>query len=145
MAPAWPLAMHYVSQERWTEAEPLIEMLARRASRRDPVEQLQIQITAGRVAQALGKLDRAIKAFTAATTLDRASLDAIRLLAGAYFEKADWENAFKNYQLLLVHHNDALDAEGLALCLRGSLQLLDLRPVALHLRGGGLELRDATL
>jgi tetratricopeptide (TPR) repeat protein len=111
---AWPLAMHYVSQERWAEAEPLIEMLARRASRRDPVEQLQIQITAGRVAQALGKLDRAIKAFTAATTLDRASLDAIRLLAGAYFEKADWENAFKNYQLLLVHHKDALDAEGLA-------------------------------
>ncbi|MFO0652556.1 MAG: hypothetical protein U0326_40445 [Polyangiales bacterium] len=111
---AWPLAMHYVSNARWAEAEPLAEMLARRASRRDPVEQMQIQLTMGRVAQALGKLDRAIKAFTAAQTLDRSNIEAIRLLAGAYFEKADWENAFKNYQLLLVHHKDELDAEARA-------------------------------
>ncbi len=111
---AWPLAMHYVSTERWAEAEPLAEMLTRRASRRDPVEQMQIQLTMGRVAQALGKLDRAVKAFTAAQALDRSNVDALRLLAGAYFDKGDWENAFKNYQLLLVHHKDELDAEGRA-------------------------------
>ena len=111
---AWPLAMHYVTHERWAEAEPLAEMLARRANRRDPVEQLQIQLTMGRVSQALGKVDRAIKAFTAAQTLDRSNVDAIRLLAGAYFVKADWENAFKNYQLLLVHHKDELEAEARA-------------------------------
>jgi tetratricopeptide (TPR) repeat protein len=111
---AWPLAVHYVTQERWAEAEPLTEMLVRRASRRDPVEQFQIQTMMGRVAQHVGKTDRAIKAFTAAQALDRSNIDAIRLLAGAYFEKRDWENAFKNYQLLLVHHKDELDAEGRA-------------------------------
>ena len=111
---AWPLVMHYAANARWTEAEPLAEMLVRRAARRDPVEQFQIQLTMGRVAQALGKLDRAIKAFSAAQTLDRANIEAIRLLANAYFDKRDWENAFKNYQLLLVHHKDELDAEGRA-------------------------------
>ncbi len=111
---AWPLAMHYVTHERWAEAEPLAEMLVRRAGRRDPLEQLQIQVTMGRIAQALGKLDRAIKAFGAAHNLDRANVEAIRLLANAYYDKKDWENAFKHYQLLLVHHKDDLDAEGRA-------------------------------
>jgi tetratricopeptide (TPR) repeat protein len=111
---AWPLAMHYVAHERWAEAEPLMEMLVRRAARRDPLDQFQIQVTMGRVAQALGKLDRAVKAFSAAHNLDRANVEAIRLLANAHYEKRDWENAFKHYQLLLVHHKDELDAEGRA-------------------------------
>lgn len=111
---AWPLCMYLVSEQRYAEAEPLAELLTRRASRRDPAEQLEIQLTMGRVAAALGKSDRAIKAFGAAQTLDRANVEAIRSVANAYYDKGDWENAFKNYQLLLVHHKDELDADGRA-------------------------------
>lgn len=111
---AWPLANHYVANERWADAEPLVEMLTRRASRRDPAEQLQIQLMMGRVAVKVGKGDRAIKAFTAAQTLDRANVEAITALALAYFDKQDWDNAFKHYQVLLVHHKDDLDAEARA-------------------------------
>ncbi|MDO9019269.1 MAG: hypothetical protein Q8S73_07535 [Deltaproteobacteria bacterium] len=111
---AWPLCNFYVAEQRWADAEPLAEMLTRRASRRDPAEQLQIQLTMGRVAVALGKGDRAIKAFTAAQALDRANVESISALALAYFEKQDWDNAFKHYQVLLVHHKDELDAEARA-------------------------------
>lgn len=111
---AWPLCMYYVSEKRWAEAEPLAEMLVRRAARRDPAEQLQIQLTMGRIAAALGKSERAVKAFSAAQALDRSNIEAIRSLANAHFDRQDWENAFKNYQLLLVHHKDELDAEGRA-------------------------------
>ncbi|MBL8601844.1 MAG: tetratricopeptide repeat protein [Myxococcales bacterium] len=108
---AWPLARVYVADSHWAEAEPLLDVLVRRASRRDPAEQLEIQLTAGRVAQSLAKTDKAIKAFTAAQALDRSNVESIRSLANAYFEKKDWENAFKNYQVLLVHHKDDLPAE----------------------------------
>jgi tetratricopeptide (TPR) repeat protein len=111
---AWPLCMYLVSEGRHAEAEPLAELLVRKASRRDPAEQLEIQITMGRVAAALGKHDRAIKAFGAAHTLDRANVEAIRALAVAHYEKRDWEGAFKHYQLLLVHHKDELDADSRA-------------------------------
>jgi tetratricopeptide (TPR) repeat protein len=111
---AWPLCNYYVAEQRWADAEPLAEMLTRRASRRDPAEQLQIQLTMGRVAVALGKGDRAIKAFAAAHALDRANVEAISALALAYFDKQDWDNAFKHYQVLLVHHKDELDAEARA-------------------------------
>ncbi|MDB4931690.1 MAG: domain protein putative component of TonB system [Myxococcaceae bacterium] len=111
---AWPLCNFYVSEQRWADAEPLAEMLTRRASRRDPAEQLQIQLTMGRVAVALGKGDRAIKAFTAAQALDRGNVESISALALAYFDKQDWDNAFKHYQVLLVHHKDELDAEARA-------------------------------
>ncbi len=108
---AWPLCRVYVEQGQWADAEPLAELLVRRASRRDPNEQLEIQLTMGRVAAALGKTDRAIKAFGAAQSFDRSNVEAIRSLANAHFDKGDWEGAFKHYQVLLVHHKDDLPAE----------------------------------
>ncbi|MEZ4393540.1 MAG: tetratricopeptide repeat protein [Polyangiales bacterium] len=111
---AWPLCMYLVSEGRYEEAEPLSELLVRRASRRDPSEQLEIQITMGRIAAALQKHDRAIKAFSAAHTLDRANVEVISALAVAHYEKRDWEGAFKHYQLLLVHHKDELGADARA-------------------------------
>lgn len=111
---ALPLLRQYTMHERWAEAEPLAELLGRRAGRRDPAEQLEIQLMAGRVAAALGRTDKAIKAFTAAQSLDRANVEAISSLARAYYDKQDWENAFKHFQVLLVHHKDELDGEARA-------------------------------
>lgn len=111
---AWPLCMYLVSEGRFADAEPLSELLVRRASRRDPSEQLEIQLTAGRISAALQKHDRAIRAFTAAHTLDRANVEVITALAVAHYEKRDWEGAFKFYQLLLVHHKDELGADARA-------------------------------
>ncbi len=111
---AFPLVFHYAQSEQWEAAEPLAEMLVRKSGRRDPGEQLQLQLVMGRVAMKLGKTDRAIKALTAANGLDRSNVEVLRELSLAYFQKKDWENAFKNYHLLVVHHKDDMDPEGRA-------------------------------
>ncbi len=111
---AYPLVHHYVAEQRWADAEPLAEMLVRKASRREPADQLQLNFMMGRVAHRLGKLDRAIKALTNAHTIDRSNIEVLQELALSYFDKKDWENAFKNYHLLLVHHKDTLDPEARA-------------------------------
>lgn len=111
---AFPLVFHYAQTEQWEAAEPLAEVLVRKSGRRDPAEQLQLQLVMGRVAMKLGKTDRAVKALTAANGLDRSNVEVLRELALAYFQKKDWENAFKNYHLLVVHHKDDMDAEGRA-------------------------------
>jgi tetratricopeptide (TPR) repeat protein len=111
---AYPLVHFYVAEQRWADAEPLAETLVRKSARREPAEQLQLNLIMGRVAARLSKLDRAIKALTTAHGLDRSNIEVLQELARAYFDKQDWENAFKNYHLLLVHHKDDLDADGRA-------------------------------
>jgi tetratricopeptide (TPR) repeat protein len=111
---AYPLVFHYAQTAQWEAAEPLAEILVRKSGRRDPAEQLQLQLVAGRVAMKLNKLDRAIKALSTAHGLDRANVEVLNELALAYFEKKDWENAFKHYHLLVVHHKDDMAPEGRA-------------------------------
>jgi tetratricopeptide (TPR) repeat protein len=111
---AYPLFFHYVRTEQWQAAEPLAESLVRRSSRKDPAEQLQLQFAAGRVAMRLGKLDRAIRCLSTAHGIDRANVEVLSDLALAYFEKRDWENAFKHYHLMVVHHKDELTPEARA-------------------------------
>ncbi|MEI8257607.1 MAG: tetratricopeptide repeat protein [Deltaproteobacteria bacterium] len=111
---AFPLVHYYVSVSRWTDAEPLAEMLVRKSGRREPADQLSLNLIMGRIAARLTKFDRAVKALTISHTIDRSNIEVLQELARAYFDKADWENAFKNYHLLLVHHKDALDADGRA-------------------------------
>lgn len=108
---AFPLVFHYAQTEQWEAAEPLAEVLVRKCARRPPEEQLQLQLVMGRVAMKLGKIDRAIKALSTAHALDRSNVEVLRELALAYFEKKDWDNAFKQYHLLLVHHKDEMTPE----------------------------------
>jgi tetratricopeptide (TPR) repeat protein len=111
---AFPLVFHYAQTAQWEAAEPLAEVLVRKSARRTPEEQLQLQLVMGRVAMKLGKVDRAIKALSTAHGLDRSNVEVLSELALAYFEKKDWENAFKNYHLLVVHHKDDMAPEGRA-------------------------------
>ncbi|MDP3276511.1 MAG: hypothetical protein Q8Q09_15040 [Deltaproteobacteria bacterium] len=111
---AFPLVFYYAHIGRWAEAEPLAEVLVLKSSKRDPAEQLQLQLVMGRIAMSLDKHDRAIKALTSAHGLDRSNIEVLQHLALAYFTKKDWENAFKHYHLLVVHHKDELDADGRA-------------------------------
>ncbi|MBL8682696.1 MAG: tetratricopeptide repeat protein [Myxococcales bacterium] len=111
---AYPLVFHYAQTGQWEAAEPLAEVLVRKSGRRPPEEQLQLQLVMGRVAMKLGKLDRAIKALSTAHGLDRSNVEVLSELALSYFEKKDWENAFKYYHLLVVHHKDDMAPEGRA-------------------------------
>ncbi|NOY93292.1 MAG: tetratricopeptide repeat protein [Deltaproteobacteria bacterium] len=105
---AMPLVDHYLEQERWEDAFPLLSMLSKRGSTRAAEEQHRLALSLGRAATELGKHEDAIKALTKAHQLDTGDLPTLMALAAAHYTTEDWTKAFKFYQMLLVHHRDSL-------------------------------------
>ena len=105
---ALPLADEYVRAERWADAYPLLDMLVKRSGKREQSEQHRLAFMLGDVALRLKDHDSAIKALSKAYQIDQQHLPTLLKLAEAYYGAADWEKAFKYYQMLLVHHRDSL-------------------------------------
>ena len=99
---ASPLVDHYIAQEQWQKAEPLLDMLVRKASKRDRAEQHVLQNKLGQVCAAMGKDDKALKAYSAALQLDLTDQTTIRGLADVCFRLKDWGAALANYQKVLT-------------------------------------------
>jgi tetratricopeptide (TPR) repeat protein len=99
---AMPLVDEYIAQEQWAKAEPLLDMLVRKSTKRDRGEQHALQNKLGRVCAALNKDDRALKAYTAAHQLDLTDQTTIRGLADVCFRLKDWGAALANYQKVLT-------------------------------------------
>lgn len=99
---ALPLMQEYVSREDWERAEPLAEMLAKKAGKRDRHEQHMLQATLGKVLAARGNWQGALKAYQAANQLDLTNQETIRGLAEVCFELQDWPGALTNYQKVLT-------------------------------------------
>ena len=99
---AFPLANEYITKESWEKAEPLLEMLTRKASKRDRGEQHDLFNKLGQVTAALGKDDKAFKAYSAAHQLDLTDQVTIRGLAEVCFRLKDWGAALTNFQKVLT-------------------------------------------
>ncbi len=99
---AQPLADEYVVQEQWDKAEPLLDLLVRKSGKRERAEQQALQNKLGRVCAALGKDDKALKAYTAAHQLDLTDQATIRGLAEVCFRLKDWGASLTNYQKVLT-------------------------------------------
>ncbi len=99
---ALPLADHYVTVEQWDKAEPLLDMLVRKAGKRERGEQQELQKKLGKVCSALGKDEKAFKAYSAAHQLDLTDQETIRGLADTAFKLKDWGNALTNFQKVLT-------------------------------------------
>lgn len=105
---ALPLAEEYVRVERWADAYPLLDMIVKRSGKREPEEQHRLAFMLGDVALRLEQHEAAIKALGKAYQLDAQHLPTLVKLAEAHYAAQDWERAFKYFQMLLVHHRDAL-------------------------------------
>ena len=99
---AMPLVDEYVGREEWTKAEPLLDLLVRKSAKRDRAEQHALQKKLGQVCAALGKDEKALKAYTAAHQLDLTDQGTIRGLAELCFRLKDWAAALTNYQKVLT-------------------------------------------
>jgi golgin subfamily B member 1 len=99
---AAPLVDHDIAQEEFAKAEPLLDMLVRKSSKRDRAEQHELQNKLGEVCAALGKNEKALKAYTAAHQLDLTDQTTIRGLADVCFRLKDWGAALANYQKVLT-------------------------------------------
>ncbi|MEY4580950.1 MAG: hypothetical protein RL701_5653 [Pseudomonadota bacterium] len=116
---ALPLVHEYAAHERWKEAEPHLQLLVRASLAREPSEQHDLWLLYGQCAEHLADDDVAVRAFGKALDLDPQDLVALRGLAAAHYRKKNWDNAFKHYQTVLVHHRDALSsAETVETCYR---------------------------
>ena len=104
---ALPLAREYVNQERWAEAEPHTEMLVRKASKKERMEQLELFMLHGSVEEKLLKYGDALKAYQSAHKMDLTNQDAIRGLADVNFQLGDWAGALTNYQKVLTALGEA--------------------------------------
>ena len=99
---AMPLVNDYVAKEKWAQAEPLLELLVRKSTKRERSEQHDLQNKLGQVCAALGKDDKALKAYSAANQLDLTDQSTIRGLAAVCFRLKDWGAALTNYQKVLT-------------------------------------------
>jgi tetratricopeptide (TPR) repeat protein len=99
---ALPLLDEYVATEQWAKAEPLAEMLVRKAGKRERGEQHKLYRTQGRVLSSLGKNEGALKAYQAAHHLDLTDQETIRGLAEVSFRIGDWAGALTNFQKVLT-------------------------------------------
>ncbi|MEM7515509.1 MAG: tetratricopeptide repeat protein, partial [Planctomycetota bacterium] len=105
---ALPLVDEYTKQERHADALPLLEMLVKRSGKREPEEQHRLAFALGEASMKLERTEDAIKAFEKAYQVDSTHLPTLLGVAGAHYAAAQWDKAFKFYQMLLVHHRDAL-------------------------------------
>ena len=108
---ALPLVDEYTGKERYEEAFPLLEMLVKRSGKREPDEQHRLAFQLGETASELGRVQESIKAFEKAYQIDATHLPTLIGVAGAYYTANDWAQAFKFYQMLLVHHRDSLGVD----------------------------------
>lgn len=99
---ALPLVQEYSNVGRYQEAEPLAEMLVKKAKNRERHEQHMLYKLLGKVHSALGNHDKALKAYQTANHLDLTDQEAIRGIADAGYELKDWPTALTNYQKVLT-------------------------------------------
>ena len=71
---AEPLSDVYFQQQRWKELEPILDMLVRKADKRDTKETNQLYYRLAKTADSLGNRDKALKYYKMAYDLDSTSL-----------------------------------------------------------------------
>lgn len=98
----------WIARENWDEAEPVLEMLARKVDPEDTIEKARRHALLGKVAEALGHGDKAAKHYRIAVENDPESLEASFGLAGLLYAKKEWADAEKHYRDLLARHRPSL-------------------------------------
>jgi golgin subfamily B member 1 len=99
---ALPLVEEYIRTERWSQAEPLAELLVRKSRNRERGEQHTFHKLLGKVHAALGNNEKALKAYQTANQLDLTDQETIRGIADVAFRLQDWPSALTNYQKVLT-------------------------------------------
>lgn len=102
-----PLAFLYFRDERYQEVEPVLDMLIRKADRRDNRRLQDLYYKLGKSCDVLDKSEKALKYYRAAYDIDSTHLPTLLGMADLLHRMEDWDRAFKIYQTILVHHRDS--------------------------------------
>ncbi len=104
---AEPLADIYFRAKQWQPLVPLLEMLARKADRKANKELNLLYYRLAKAADELGDFDKALRCYKQAYDLDATHLPTLLDRANLLYRRAQWDDAFKLYQTVLVHHREA--------------------------------------
>ncbi len=106
-----PLANLYFESQQWAELSPVVDMLARKVGQlhADPRELNELYYRAAKTADELGDYQRALTYYKSAYDIDSTYLPTLTGRADLLFKMADYDNAGKIYQTILVQHRDGQD------------------------------------
>ncbi len=106
-----PLAGLYFEAGQWAELSPVIDMLCRKARQRsvDAGELHELYFRAGRCADELGALPKALDYYDAVIGIDSTHLPTLIARADLLFKMQDWDNARKSYQAIIIQHRSSAD------------------------------------
>lgn len=113
------IADRLVAAQKWREALPVLEMVARRTDPDDRLELAERSIEIGRICIQLSELDKAKEHLSRAVELDPQDLDAALALGDAFFASASsqgaqgegnegWLTVDKHYRNMLARHESSL-------------------------------------
>ena len=110
---AKPLADIYFRSEQWERAEQMMEVVVAGLDRNTESKELCRQYyRLGYITEKLGKEERALEHYRMSYDLDATYLPALEGLGNALIKTEQWEEAYRIYQTILIHHRDSLsDAE----------------------------------
>jgi len=101
-----PLSQLYFKREEWAPLVPILEMLARKADRKTNRELTLLYHRLAKAADKLGDDEKALKYYKQSYDLDSTYLPTLIDRAGLLYRQEHWDDAFRIYQTILVHHRD---------------------------------------
>jgi hypothetical protein len=101
------LADIYYRQGEWAPLVPILEMLTRKADRRAHRELNILCYRLAKAAEQLGDEEKALKYYRSAYELDATHLPTLVDRASLLYRRQQWDEAFKLYQTILVHHRES--------------------------------------
>ncbi len=106
---AAPLIDHYMSEQRWERAFPLLQkIIASRTPDSDQEEMHRRSVQMARVSMELGQEEAALNAFREAYEIDPTDVETLKGMSELLYRREEWEQAFKIFQTLQFNHADSL-------------------------------------
>ncbi|MSP17323.1 MAG: hypothetical protein EXR73_12080 [Myxococcales bacterium] len=107
-------AARWVELGRFAEAEPVLEMLVRKADPEDHAERARRETLVGRAAERLEKPEKAQRHYRAALETKPDALDPALALAALHAARGEWTEAESRARDIIKRHAGALDAKRIA-------------------------------
>ena len=106
---ALPLSDIYVAEQRWPDAERVLNAVVEALSAGGNAQELCRQsYRLGYVSEKLAKKDEALRAYRRAYELDATYLPALEGLGNLLVREEQWEEALRIFTTILIHHRDGL-------------------------------------
>lgn len=104
-----PLSDVYVAQQRWPDAERVLDAVVEALGGEGDAKDLCRQsYRLGYVAEKLGKREKALACYRRAYDLDATYLPALEGLGHLLVREQQWEEALRIFTTVIVHHRDGL-------------------------------------